>query len=152
HVCLPRHASRLEAVYDVWCVPSDARARVRIRIAAVVTTSEIGSAGEAEIVREARIHVAVAVLVRETPRIRQARQVRRESAAVCEDVAEVLVLHDDGHEVVEVESRGGRSANPWSVNAGGNGAGHSGRQRDQEFDRDGGKDTPHATGTESHGG
>src|SRR5207244_5761513 len=113
--------------------------------------SEIGSAGEAEVVREARIHVTIAVLVGNAPGIREARQVWGESAAVREDVAQVLVLHDDRDEVVEVESRGCGSANGRHVDAGRARGRRGSREHNGELNQGRAKHTEHETRTKSHG-
>src|SRR5207244_9803028 len=74
----------------------------RVRADGGARASEIGAAREAEVVREARVHVAKPILVREGVCFREVREIRRASPAGREDVAKVLVARDEEHDVIEV--------------------------------------------------
>jgi hypothetical protein len=60
------------------------------------------------------MHVAKMILVRDSVRVREGRQVRGVSAAIGEDVADVQALEDDQHEVIEVQSRR-RDSGKWEI-------------------------------------
>src|SRR2546429_560708 len=100
-------ARALESIHDIRRTPGGARARVRIRIAVVASATEIAAAGKAEIVREARIDVAVVIALRQSPGAREVRHVSCGSAARFQDVAQVVILHQDDYEIIEVRPRAG---------------------------------------------
>src|SRR5207245_9681466 len=108
HVRRPGPSRADDSIVVVLRVPLAGRAAVRVRVAVVTGASEVRPSGEAQISRQARFHVAVVVLEGNRIRVREARHVYPRAAAVRVDLAEVVVLHDNDDEVVEVESGGGQ--------------------------------------------
>ena len=107
HVRLPRQSGPEDPIDDAGGVPGTVRAGVRVRAAVVSRTSEVRGARETEVVRKARIHVAVVVLESDRIGVREGRHVRPGAAAMRVDVADVVVLHQDDHDMVEVEPGSG---------------------------------------------
>src|SRR5207253_10910888 len=137
---LPSEASVLQPIDDVRRVPRGPRAGARVRADGGARTSEVGAARESEVVREARVHVAKPILVREGVRFREAREIRRASPAGREDVAKVLVARDEEHDVIEVLPRpdrgdgrrltGWRGEGRWSRESGDDGEEERRERRD----------------------
>ena len=84
-----------DSIDDVDGAPRAVRARVRVRVAVVARAAEVRPSGDAQVVRQTRIHVAVALLESDRIGVGEGRHVRRGAAAVGVDVADIVVLHDD---------------------------------------------------------
>src|SRR5206468_9882513 len=98
-----------ESVDDVRCGPCGAGAAVRVRGAVIAAATEVATAGQAEVVREARIDVAIVIVLSEAPGIREIRHVRRAATTGCQDGTEVVVLHEDDDQIIKIRPGGGRS-------------------------------------------
>jgi len=141
HVRFPRKTIRLEAVHDVRGLPRLVRAGIGLRIPVVALATEVRRARETKIVRQAWVDRAIQILGRQAVRTRESRQVGSCTPAACQNVAEVVILHDDDEDIVEVGSRRGGSpedgrdrCHPRRV----------GRRREQhEREEQGDEDRPH---------
>src|SRR5438445_5370349 len=70
----------------------------------------IAAAGEAEVVGETRIDVTVVIALRQSPGAREVRHVSCRAAARFQDVTQVVILHQDDDEIIEVRPRDGRDS------------------------------------------
>ena len=140
HVTLPRQPGGLEAVHDVRRPPRGLRARRRVR-SGVRRAAEVRPARQAQIVGKARVRVAVHVLRRDSIGTGETGHVRGGSTAARQDVADVVVLHDDDEDVVEVcPLRGG----PGEGGRCGRRPPRWGRRRDADGqEEEGDEDCPH---------